>query len=166
VAASASPSQTSGPLFGFSLLYAGSDHAVDPAGPGAVRVAGTVLDGDGAPLERDALVELWHGELFARARTDAAGRFVAYVAKPDRAPLPDGRAQAPYLNVTVFARGLLKQVQTRMYFPDEADANARDPVLELVEHDRRGTLIARQEAGGLRFDVHLQGPEETVFFDF
>jgi protocatechuate 3,4-dioxygenase, alpha subunit len=150
-----SPSQTSGPLFGFSLLYDGSDGAAERD---AVRVEGLVLDGDGAPLPHEALIELWEGEQFVRVRTDAEGRFVAYVVKPDCAP------QAPHLNVTVFARGLLKQVQTRMYFPDEEEANARDDVLELVPAERRTTLVARPNGTGLRFDVHLQGPDETVFF--
>jgi protocatechuate 3,4-dioxygenase alpha subunit len=159
-----SPSQTSGPLFGFSLVYEGSENAVDSGARAAVRVAGRVLDGAGEPLSHDALVERWQGEQVARARTDAEGRFEALVAKPSCPPLPDGRAQAPHLNVTVFARGLLKQAQTRMYFPEEREANAADPVLALVETDRRETLIARPEGEGLRFDIHLQGPRETVFF--
>jgi protocatechuate 3,4-dioxygenase alpha subunit len=150
-----SPSQTSGPLFGFSLLYDGSDGA---AVRDAVCVEGLVLDGDGEALPYEALIELWEGEQFVRVRTDAEGRFVAYVVKPDCAP------QAPHLNVTVFARGLLKQVQTRMYFPDEEEANARDEVMELVPAERRATLVARPNGTGLRFDVHLQGPDETVFF--
>jgi protocatechuate 3,4-dioxygenase, alpha subunit len=151
----ASPSQTSGPLFGFSLLYDGSDGAAERD---AVRVEGMVLDGDEEPMPHEALIELWQGEQFVRVRTDAEGRFVAYVVKPDCAP------QAPHLNVTVFARGLLKQVQTRMYFPDEEDANGRDQVMELVPAERRATLVARPNGTGLRFDVRLQGPDETVFF--
>ena len=151
----ASPSQTSGPLFGFSLLYDGSDGAAERD---AVGLEGMVLDGDGERLPYEALIELWQGDQFVRVRTDAEGRYVAYVVKPDCHP------QAPHLNVTVFARGLLKQVQTRMYFPDEEDANARDPVMELVPAERRATLVARPNGAGLRFDVHLQGPDETVFF--
>jgi protocatechuate 3,4-dioxygenase alpha subunit len=70
------------------------------------------------------------------------------------------------VNVTVFARGLLKQAQTRLYFPDEAAANAADPVLAAVPAERRPRLIACQEGGELVFDVHLQGDQESVFFDF
>ena len=72
--------------------------------------------------------------------------------------------QAPHLNVTVFARGLLRHLVTRMYFPDEPAANSADPVLKVVEPKRRSTLVAREDGGVLRFDIHLQGERETVFF--
>jgi protocatechuate 3,4-dioxygenase alpha subunit len=165
--APASPSQTSGPLWGFALLFEGSEHAVDPGSPGAIELHGRVIQGDGQPLAwPDALIEIWQGEQLARTRTDADGRFTAVVAKPPPGVLPDGRALAPCLNLAVFARGLLKQLVTRVYFPDEQEANAVDPVLERVPAERRAALVARPEGDALRFDVVLQGDGETPFFQF
>ena len=160
-----SPSQTSGPLWGFALMFEGSENAVDPSSPGAIRLEGRVFDGDGPLAYPDCLLELWAGEQFARSRTDEDGRFLFVIRKPEPTSTPDGVEHAPHLNVNVFARGLLKQAQTRLYFPDEAEANATDPVLELVPEEDRHTLIAREEDGALRFDIHLQGEQETVFFD-
>jgi protocatechuate 3,4-dioxygenase, alpha subunit len=160
-----SPSQTSGPLWGFALLFEGSEHAVDPEAPGAIELRGRVIQGDGQPLGwPDALIEIWQGEQLARTRTDADGRFQATVAKPSAGVLPDGRALAPCLNLALFSRGLLKQLVTRVYFPDEEDANAVDPVLERVPHERRDALVARPEGDALRFDIVLQGDGETPFF--
>jgi len=148
------PSQTVGPFFGFAMPF--------PAGPQAAadgaRVEGQVLDGAGEPVP-DALLEVAEDGQFARCGTDSEGAFHFVVAKPA------ARAgEAPHLEVTVFARGLLRQLQTRMYFPDETEANAADPVLRLAG-ERRETLIARADGGALRFDVHLQGDDETVFFE-
>ena len=84
--------------------------------------------------------------------------------KPGRVPAPDGRLQAPHIVVGVFARGLLKRLATRLYFPDEEEANAADPVLSELDERERATLVALQENGGLRFDVRLQGEEQTAFF--
>lgn len=159
------PSQTSGPLWGFALMFEDSQSAVDPESADAIRLEGRVYDGHGPLAYPDCLLEVWQGEQFARSRTDEEGRFRFVVRKPDALEAPDGTQLAPHLNVSVFARGLLKQAQTRMYFPDEA-ANATDPVLELVPEGDRHTLIAREEDGVLRFDIHLQGEQETVFFDF
>jgi protocatechuate 3,4-dioxygenase alpha subunit len=159
------PSQTIGPLYGFSLIFAGCEYAVDPESPDALRLEGRLFDGEGPLAYPDGLVEVWQGEQWARSRTDEEGRFRFVVRKPSPTPLPDGRLQAPHLNVLVFARGLLRSPQTRMYFPDEGEANAADPVLELVPAERRATLLAHAEDGGLRFDLHLQGEHETVFFD-
>ena len=118
-----SPSQTIGPLYGFALMWPGSELAADPAAPGSIRIRGRVLDGSGAVLARpESMLELWAGDQFARTRTDPDGAFTAVLARP---AAPAG--QAPHVNVTVFARGLLKQAQTRLYFPDEAAANAADP---------------------------------------
>lgn len=159
------PTQTSGPLFGFALMFEGSENAVDPNSPGAIRLHGTILDGDGEPLAwPDGYVEVWHGEQYARTRTDADGRWHAVIARPDTQILPDGAVLAPHVNVVVFARGLLKQAHTRMYFPDEAEANANDPVFALVDEDRRETLLATTSDDGFRFDIRLQGADETVFF--
>jgi protocatechuate 3,4-dioxygenase alpha subunit len=153
------PSQTVGPFFGFALPYSGDHRLVAPDSKAALRVEGQVIDGAGEPVP-DALVEMWQGNLFGRCGTDPEGAFRFVVAKPPALP-----GQAPHLNVTVFARGLLRHLVTRMYFPDEAAANATDPVLGLVaEEARRETLVARDENGLLRFDIRLQGDGETVFF--
>lgn len=159
------PSQTSGPLYGFGLLFDGSERTVEPGDPGALAVRGVILDGAGDPVAHpDALVELWSGAQFARTRTDEHGEYRFLAAAPAPEPLPDGRLQAPHFNVTVFARGLLKQLQTRMYLP--GDAANDDPVLARIAGERRSTLIAREEDGALRFDIRIQGEGETVFFDF
>ena len=158
------PSQTVGPFFGVGLPFEKGEQMVAPGIAGAIRVEGQVLDGKGEPVP-DALIEIWQiGSGFGRARTDAEGAFSFTTAKPGGTPAPDGRTQAPHLNVTVFARGLLRHLVTRMYFPDEAEANATDPVLKLVEPARRETLIAKNGGGVLHFDVRLQGEQETVFF--
>src|SRR5438552_1208393 len=103
-------------------------------------------------------------DVLSRRPVDGAGAFNFVTIKPGPSRAPDGRLQAPHLNVTVFARGLLRHLVTRMYFPDEAAANIADPVLNLVEPDRQPTLLARDDGGVLRFDIHLQGERETVFF--
>lgn len=163
----ATPSQTIGPRFGYALMFDGSGQAASPAEPGAVTVYGQVLDGHGEPVGYpDAMLELWAGDQFARTRTGPDGTYHVTLRKPAPAPLPGGLPQAPHLNVALFARGLLKQAQTRVYFPGEEAANAADPVLNLVPAGRRDTLIARPQDGGLRFDIRLQGPGETAFFAF
>jgi protocatechuate 3,4-dioxygenase alpha subunit len=140
-----------------------------------VTVEGRVLDGDGQPVT-DAVIEIWqadrHGRYadqafhgFGRVPTDGHGGFRFTTLKPGRVPDPGGVLQAPHLLIAVFARGLLKQVVTRMYFPDEP-GNSADPVLALVPADRRPTLVARPRgAGVLAWDIVLQGQDETVFFD-
>jgi protocatechuate 3,4-dioxygenase alpha subunit len=150
------PSQTVGPFFGFALPFEGDAEAA--TGPDPVRITGQVFDGDGTAVV-DAMLEIWHGETFARCGTDESGRYRVTVVKPR--PTSTG---APHLEVTVFARGLLRQLATRIYVPDEEAANATDPVLARVDAARRGTVIARREGDTLRFDVHLRGPGETVFF--
>lgn len=167
------PSQTIGPFFGFALPREGGERVVDPAAPGALRIEGQVVDGGGEPVP-DALLEIWQagpdgryadGAGFARCGTDAEGVFHFVTVKPGRVRAPDGRPQAPHLHVTVFARGLLRLLRTRMYFPDEEEANAADPVLAGIDDPpARATLVAREEDGILRFDVRLQGEGETVFF--
>jgi len=108
----------------------------------------------------DGLVEIWAGGDLARCRTDPEGAYHAVVREPAAQP-----PHAPHLNVTVFARGLLRHLQTRIYLPDEAERNASDPALARVEPERRQTLVARRDGGVLHFDIHLQGPDETVFFE-
>lgn len=171
------PSQTVGPFFGVGLPYERGEQIVAPDTAEAIRIEGQVLDGLGQPVP-DALLEVWqpdqHGRYrsardqghngFGRCRTDAEGAFSFVTVKPGATVAPDGRIQAPHLNVTIFARGLLRHLVTRMYFPTETAANAADPVLGLVPAGRRSTLIARQEKNVLHFDVRLQGENETVFF--
>lgn len=136
------PSQTVGPFFGFAMPFEGDSNAVEHG----IRIEGQVLDGAGEPVP-DAILEVFHGEQFARCRTDSEGAFHFTVAK------------APYLEVFVFARGLLRHLATRMYFPGESDQ-----LLQEVDPERRHTLVATASEGGLRFDIRLQGDEETVFF--
>jgi protocatechuate 3,4-dioxygenase alpha subunit len=149
------PSQTVGPFFAIGL------DRLD-AGSGDVHIAGTVFDGAGDPVP-DSMVEIWHPEppQFARALADAEGRFEVSVEKPRAVA-----GHAPHFAVSVFARGLLKRVVTRIYFPDEADANAADPVLALIDDAReRESLVAIDEGDRLRFDVHLHGESQTAFFE-
>lgn len=167
------PSQTVGPFFGIGLPYENGNEAVAPGTAGAIRIEGQVIDGNGDPVP-DALVELWMPDQrgsyrgtangFGRSRTDSEGVFTFTAIKPGSTPTPDGRKQAPHLNVTLFSRGLLRHLVTRIYFPDEAQANEGDPVLNQVEPERRQTLIAENAGGLLRFDIRLQGERETVFF--
>jgi protocatechuate 3,4-dioxygenase alpha subunit len=158
------PSQTVGPFFGVGLPFENGEQVAPPGSAGVMRIDGQVIDGKGDPVP-DALLEIWQlGTGFGRSRTDSEGAFSFMTVKPVATPAPDGRVQAPHLNVTVFARGLLRHLVTRMYFPDEAEANATDPVLNLVEAGRRETLIAKNCGGVLHFDIRLQGEGETVFF--
>jgi protocatechuate 3,4-dioxygenase alpha subunit len=151
------PSQTVGPFFGYALPFeAGADAA---SGAAAIRIEGQLLDGDGEPVP-DGLLELWGGQQFARCRTDAEGSFHFTVTKPGTAR----DDEAPHLEVTVFARGLLRHLATRMYFPDEVAANASDRTLNLVDPARRHVLIAHPDGSVLRFDIRLQGESEAVFF--
>jgi protocatechuate 3,4-dioxygenase, alpha subunit len=158
------PSQTAGPFFSFGLCISPQNEVV--AG-GDVHITGQVLDGNGEPVA-DAMVEIWQadpdGEYrpdfgWARCGSDGEGRFSFTTLKPGRVA-----GQAPHLTMLVFARGLLKPVLTRMYFPDEADANDGDPVLSAVPAEDRATLVAAPDGDGLRFDVRLQGDGQTAFF--
>lgn len=182
------PSQTIGPFFHDALLGRDLSRLVTPDHPGAIRIEGTVYDGAGEPVP-DAMLEIWQADEsgrydhpaddredltsdrrfsgFGRSGTDDAGGFTFVTVKPGPVPGPEGQALAPYIMVSVFARGLLGRLLTRIYFPDEEEANAFDPVLSVVE-DRalRETLIAREEADVLRFDIHLQGDGQTAFFEF
>ena len=152
------PSQTVGPFFGIGLPFPGDSEAVSRSA-GAIRIEGQLLDGKGEPVS-DGLIEVWSAQQFARCRTDSEGAFHFTVTKPGH----EGEEDAPHLNVTVFARGLLRHLATRMYFPDEGAANAKDRVLGRIDPDRRETLIAQSDGSVLRFDIRLQGELETVFF--
>ena len=181
------PSQTVGPFFNIGLPEQ-RDDLVDPGAEGAITVHGVLYDGEGAPVV-DALVESWQAspsgrydhpddtredlplrEGFrgtGRVETDPQdGSFELVTLKPGPVPAPGGGQQAPHIAVSVLARGLLKRLVTRIYFGDEAEANERDPVLATVEADRRDTLVATVEGdASYRFDIRLQGADETVFFD-
>jgi protocatechuate 3,4-dioxygenase alpha subunit len=152
-----------------------------------IRVQGHVFDGDGQPVP-DCMLEIWQADAqgrfadpkdkralpnsvfrgFGRCGGDASGGYAFDTVKPGSVPDPDGKPQAPHILLVIFARGMLLHNYTRIYFDDEA-ANASDPVLSLVPVERRGTLIAKRESGAgnavYRFNIHLQGDNETVFFD-
>jgi protocatechuate 3,4-dioxygenase, alpha subunit len=179
------PSQTVGPFFKPALIHAEQDSPATVKSLGErITIEGRVLDGDAVPV-CDAMIEIWqanadgryehpedsqeklldpdfHG--FGRAATDERGCFRFCTIKPGPVPGRGNRLQAPHINVSVFARGLLKRLVTRIYFPDE-QLNATDPVLNAVAPQRRSTLVARNGNGALRFDVVLQGENETVFFE-
>jgi protocatechuate 3,4-dioxygenase alpha subunit len=157
------PSQTVGPFFAIGLSETVGPCAVPEGTAGAVRISGQVFDGDGAPVP-DAVVELWQPEGFCRCATDDEGHFAVLTVKPSVARGGDA-ARAPHIDVSVFARGLLDHLVTRMYFPEEGDTNGDDPVLATLSPEERATLIATSVDGGLHFDIHLQGPRETVFFE-
>jgi protocatechuate 3,4-dioxygenase alpha subunit len=165
------PAQTIGPFFHGALCRAGDERMAPAGSSGAIEIRGRVLDGAGAPVD-DALLELWQTDgrqsAFGRAATDGQGEYRFVARKLAAAPLGDGRRQAPHINVSVFARGLLHRLVTRIYFPDEVEANARDPLLASIpEAGARARLIARVDGAGgdLRFDVVLQGERETPFLD-
>ncbi|MGC1415526.1 MAG: protocatechuate 3,4-dioxygenase subunit alpha [Candidatus Acidiferrum sp.] len=180
--------QTVGPFFkiGFSWLY--RDNLASPEVSGErIEISGRILDGDGKPVP-DGILEIWQANSngkyahpddpqeksiepgftgYGRVPTDDEGRFCFATIKPGRVPGPAGKLQAPHLAVSVFTRGLLRRLTTRIYFPDEP-GNAEDFALNLVDVERRGTLIAKKTGGrpgALEWNVILQGAGETVFFD-
>lgn len=164
------------------------DNLVTPDTTGQkIRIEGVILDGDGMPIN-DAMLEIWQADAqgryanprdnralpntqfkgFGRSATDKNGVFGFETIKPGAVPGPNGQNQAPHVMFCIFSRGMLRQVYTRMYFADEA-GNGSDPVLALVPEDRRGTLVAHKQIKGdvliYRFNIHMQGDNETVFFD-
>jgi len=169
-------SQTVGPYFRIGLDYLVDRMArEDATSEGMIQIQGRVLDRDGAPVP-DAMLEFWcageangprdHGipDGFRRAATDLDGNFTAKIMRPVGNRLEDGRAQAPHAMVLVFARGLMRHLITRVYLEDEA-MNDSDPVLLSVPEERRGTLTAKRDGEeAYRWDVVLQGTDETVFF--
>jgi protocatechuate 3,4-dioxygenase alpha subunit len=183
----ATGSQTVGPYLHIGLTWLVTRNIARAGVKGErVTIQGRVIDGEGNGVS-DALIEIWqanaHGRYahpldrqkkplergfkgFGRIPTDPRGGFRFTTIKPGSVPGPGGKPQAPHLVVSVFMRGLLKQLATRIYFPDEP-LNARDPLLKLVPAARRSTLLSRRKGKGvLEWNVILQGTDETIFFDF
>jgi protocatechuate 3,4-dioxygenase alpha subunit len=180
-----SSSQTVGPYFQIGLSWSYERDIAGNAAGERIEIYGRVLDGVGEPIP-DAVLEIWQADAqgrypsaaadsdttsagwlgFGRVPTDDYGAYAFRTIKPGRVPGADGLLQAPHLALHVFMRGLLKPVHTRLYFPNDP-AHAEDPVLALVPEARRATLIARpQPDARLEWNVHLQGPLETVFFQY
>jgi protocatechuate 3,4-dioxygenase alpha subunit len=190
------PSQTVGPFFAYGLTPSGkyewndafTNNLVTPDTSGdRIRVEGRVFDGDGQPVA-DCMLEIWQADAqgrfadpqdkralpnvkfrgFGRCGSDANGGYAFDTIRPGSVPDPDGKPQAPHILLAIFARGMLLQLYTRIYFDGEV-LNAADPVMALVPADRRTTLIAKRESGAgnavYRLDIHLQGDNETVFFE-
>lgn len=156
------PSQTVGPFLHLALADPDSATPVPADAADALTLAGVVFDGDGSPVP-DAVVETWqYGGPFARCPTGPDGAWAVHIRRPRAVATLDGTAQAAHVAVAVFARGLLDRVVTRAYFAGDADL-ATDPVLALAG-DRADRLLAREADGGWRFDIHLQGDHESVFF--
>jgi protocatechuate 3,4-dioxygenase alpha subunit len=169
------PGQTVGPFFGFALPWDGGEDLVASSHPDAVHLHGTVYDGDGDPVP-DALLEIWQtdaagglpqaeGSLnrdgwtftgFGRAATDGGGGYTFTTVRP----------ATGFISMTVFARGLLDRLFTRVYLPDPETGRADAPFLDSLPADRRSTLVAQGGDDDLVFDIHLQGERETVFLDF
>jgi protocatechuate 3,4-dioxygenase alpha subunit len=188
------PSQTAGPFFAIALTpgttypYAallGNDLVTADAIGEPIEIVGRLLDGKDAPVP-DGFLEIWHADGagryagrdpgqntsfkgFGRSPTDGNGAYSFHTVKPGPVAAPGGGMQAPHIDVSIFARGILRRMLTRIYFAGET-ANAGDPALALVPADRRDTLIARREEAGSGvpryvFDIRLQGEDETVFFE-
>ena len=179
------PSQTVGPFFHYALPYETGTRVVGARRSGRFRLGGKVLDGEGTPIP-DSMVEIWQADEsgafvetphiyevpepdgfrgFGRCATGNDGEYEFHTVKPAAVATVDGHAQAPHITMTVFARGMLRQAVTRVYFDDEADANAFDPLLAGLDPRRRHTMVANRTGDEFRFDVRLQGDDETVFLD-
>ena len=182
------PSQTVGPFFHYALPYEAGPNLVTAETKGEhIIIEGRVFDGDGLPVT-DALIEIWQANAagrydhpedgqdkpldatfggFGRAPTDEEGTFRFFTIKPGAVPGLHNEMQAPHINISILARGVLKRIATRLYFADEAEMNRVDPVLNLVPEGRRKTLIAERDAASpvYRLDLVIQGENETVFFD-
>lgn len=177
--ATATPGQTIGPFFGYALPFERGSELVPPGSSGAIRLHGVVTDGAGAPVP-DALLEIWQADAdgvvpsaggslrrdgwtftgWGRASTADDGNYTFTTVKPGATQLDS----APFIAVTVFARGLLNRLFTRAYLP--GDGLEQDRLLNSVPADRRHTLIAVPDENGLRFDICLQGADETVFLRY
>ena len=181
------PGQTVGPFYGYALPFEKDNELLAPGSAGSIRLQGTVYDGAGEAVP-DAILEIWQpdadgkvvqktGSLvrdgytftgWGRAAVGYSGVFTFTTVNPGpTGQAPGKQAAAPFISVAIFARGLTNRLFTRIYLPENEEALARDPLLTSLDPERRKTLIARRDAdGGLTWDVHLQGPDETVFLDF
>ncbi|NAZ15890.1 protocatechuate 3,4-dioxygenase subunit alpha [Glutamicibacter soli] len=176
------PGQTIGPFYGYALPFEKGGELVNQAHPAAVRLHGVVYDGNGEVIP-DSMLEIWQadengtvvsrdGSLvrdgynftgFGRVPVDNVGHYTFTTVNPG----PTEEGKAPFIMLTVFARGLLNRLFTRIYLPEDTEALANDPLLTSLPEDRRKTLIATREAdGSLRFDIRLQGEDETVFLSY
>ena len=176
------PGQTIGPFYGYALPFEKGNELVNQAHPAAVRLHGVVYDGKGEVIP-DSMLEIWQadengtvvsadGSLvrdgytftgFGRVPVDNVGHYTFTTVNPG----PTEEGKAPFIMLTVFARGLLNRLFTRIYLPEDTEALANDPLLASLPEERRKTLIATREAdGSLRFDVRLQGEDETVFLSY
>jgi protocatechuate 3,4-dioxygenase alpha subunit len=184
VSESRTPSQTVGPYLAIGLPWPDGPHVVPIGTPGAIWLRGRLTDGAGASVP-DALIETWQADPegrfahpadrheprttfrgFGRCPTDHGGEYAILTLKPGPVAAPGGGWQAPHIDVSIFARGLLKRLVTRVYFADEPVANAADPVLLGIADPRlRASVVATAATDGYRLDIRLQGPDETVFFD-
>jgi protocatechuate 3,4-dioxygenase alpha subunit len=179
------PSATVGPYLAIGLSWADGPWAAAEGTEGGIWIRGRIFDGAGDQVP-DAMVETWQADPeggfaspedprgassypgfrgYARVQTiDPPGEFAVHTVKPGRVPDGDGGLQAPHIDVSLFARGLLDRVVTRIYFADEADANTEDAVLRGLSEEQRRTLVAEPTGDGYRLDIHLRGDRETVFF--
>ena len=184
-------SQTVGPFLSIALKAEGQEYIVPETAKDALKVSGTVYDGEGQVVP-DAVIEIWQANIFGkydhpedisasevvddftgfgRSCTDRDGRYFFVTLKPGRVSGRGNTLQAPHLSVNVLARGMLKQQVTRIYFSDEVSTNSEDPILNSIDDDlARNTLIANRIDSSVgiteyKFDIHLQGKMETVFFD-
>ncbi|MFR0639480.1 protocatechuate 3,4-dioxygenase subunit alpha [Arthrobacter sp. LS16] len=176
------PGQTIGPFYGYALPFEKGGELVNQAHPAAVRLHGVVYDGNGEVIP-DSMLEIWQadengtvvsrdGSLvrdgytftgWGRVPVDNVGHYTFTTVNPG----PTEEGKAPFIMLTVFARGLLNRLFTRIYLPEDTEALANDPLLTSLPEDRRKTLIATREAdGSLRFDIRLQGEDETVFLSY
>lgn len=181
---STTPSQTVGPFFHAVLPWPDGSDVVPADTPGAVVLSIRVFDGAGVPVP-DAMVEIWQADPagcfdhpddvrgpgpwsfrgFGRCPANAEGRTWFRTLVPGPLPAENGLVEAPHVDVSVFARGLLHRLVTRVYFPDFVEANATDPVLAALPAEVQARLVATSVPDGYDFDVHLQGELETPFFD-
>ena len=177
------PWQTVGPFFHYALPYDDGPLVAGASREGAFTLHGYVYDGQGDPIP-DSLVEIWQGDEagvfvdqpgifeapaadgfrgFGRSATDTDGHYSFTTVKPAGVPTADGTAQAPHIAMSMFARGMLRRVVTRVYFPE--DDHSSDPLLSSLEASQAATLVAATDSEGYRFDLRLQGPDETTFLD-
>ncbi|MGO2492669.1 MAG: protocatechuate 3,4-dioxygenase subunit alpha [Glutamicibacter arilaitensis] len=176
------PGQTIGPFYGYALPFEKDNELVNQAHPRSVRLHGMVYDGNGEAIP-DALLEIWqadeHGNVvsrdgslvrdgytftgWGRVAVDNAGHYTFTTVNPGATD----EGKAPFIMLTVFARGLLNRLFTRIYLPEDTEALASDPLLSSLGEAERATLIAaREDDGSLRFDIRLQGGNETVFLSY